>query len=89
MNIKNKGVKIMNKTKIDFLKESLQIKGYEFNNISDFGIEINYPKCKVIIWETIQDTLFLKIIDNNHNTILKRTYKSINNLIKYGLKNII
>ena len=74
-------------SKIDFLKEALTNKGYAYSNIGDYGIELSFYKSKVIIWETIQDTLYLKVIDkNNNNTLYKRTYKGINTLIKYGIK---
>ena len=71
--------------KIDFLKEALTNKGYAYSNIGDYGIELSFYKSKVIIWETIQDTLYLKVIDNNNNTLCKRTYKGIDTLIKYGI----
>lgn len=76
-------------SKIDFLKEALKNKGYSFINNGDFNVEIQFPKCKVIIWETIQDTLYFKIIDYNGNKIFKSTYKTVNNLFRYGFKNII
>ena len=76
----------MNKNKIDFLKEALTKNNYEFKAVGDFGIEIKFSTYKVIIWETIQDTFFFKVIDNKGNKIVKKIYKSVNNLIKYGLK---
>ena len=76
----------MNKNKIDFLKEALIKNNYEFETVGDFGIEIKFPTYKIIIWETIQDTFFFKVMDNKGNKIVKRIYKTINNLIKYGLK---
>ena len=73
--------------KIDFLKEALTNKKFVYSNIGDYGISLDFYKTKVIIWETIQDTLYLKVIDkNNNNTLYKRTYKGINTLIKYGIK---
>ena len=76
-------------SKIDFLKEALTNKGFMYSNTGDYGLTIEFTECKVIIWETIQDTLYFKIMDYNGNKIFKNTYKTINNLFKYGFKKII
>ena len=75
-------------TKIDFLKESLKNKGYSYKIYGDFQVVIDFSNCKVIIWETISDTLYFKIIDSNEKEIFKKTYKTVNNLFKYGFKKI-
>ena len=72
-------------SKIDFLKEALTNKGFVYSNVGDYGITIEFNKCKIIMWETIQDTIYIKVLDANNNKVFKKTYKSINNLIKYGI----
>lgn len=73
--------------KIDFLKEALTKQRFVYSNRGDYGICLDFYKTKVIIWETIQDTLYLKVVDkNNNNTLYKRTYKGVNTLIKYGIR---
>ena len=74
-------------SKIDLLKETLTNKRFVYSNRGDYGICLEFNKSKVIIWETIQDTLFLKVVDNNNNkTLYKRIYKGVNTLIKYGIR---
>ena len=72
-------------SKIDFLKEALTNKGFVYSNVGDYGITIEFNKSKIIMWETIQDTIYIKVLDANNNKVFKKTYKSINNLIKYGI----
>lgn len=72
-------------SKIDLLKETLTNKRFVYSNRGDYGICLEFNKSKVIIWETIQDTLFLKVVDNN-KTLYKRIYKGVNTLIKYGIR---
>ena len=72
-------------SKIDFLKEALTNKGFIYSNVSDYGITIEFNESKIIMWETIQDTIYIKVLDANNNKVFKKTYKSINNLIKYGI----
>ena len=72
-------------SKIDFLKEALTNKGFIYSNVGDYGITIEYNESKIIMWETIQDTIYIKVLDANNNKVFKKTYKSINNLIKYGI----
>lgn len=73
-------------SKIDFLKEALTSQRFVYSNRGDYGICLDFYRTKVVIWETIQDTLCLKVVDNNNNTLYKRTYKGINTLIKYGIR---
>ena len=73
-------------SKIDLLKETLTNKKFVYSNRGDYGICLEFNKSKVIIWETIQDTLFLKVVDNNNKTLYKRIYKGVNTLIKYGIR---
>ena len=74
-------------SKIDFLKEALTSQRFVYSNRGDCGICLEFNKSKVIIWETIQDTLYLKVVDkNNNNTLCKRTYTGVNTLIKYGIR---
>ena len=73
-------------SKIDFLKEALTSQRFVYSNRSDYCICLEFNKTKVIIWETIQDTLYLKVIDNNNKTLCKRIYKGVNTLIKYGIR---
>ena len=73
-------------SKIDLLKETLTNKRFVYSNRGDYGICLEFNKSKVIIWETIQDTLFLKVVDNNNKTLYKRIYKGVNTLIKYGIR---
>ena len=73
-------------SKIDLLKEALTSKRFVYSNRGDYGICLDFYRTKVVIWETIQDTLYLKVVDNNNNTLCKRTYKGINTLIKYGIR---
>ena len=73
-------------SKIDFLKEALTSQRFVYSNRGDYGICLDFYRTKVVIWETIQDTLFLKVVDKNNNTLCKRTYKGINTLIKYGIR---
>ena len=73
-------------SKIDLLKEALTSQRFVYSNRGDYGICLEFNKTKVIIWETIQDTFFFKVVDNKSNKIVKKIYKSVNNLIKYGLK---
>ena len=72
-------------SKIDLLKEALSNKGFMYSNIGDYGLTIEFSESKVIMWETIQDTIYIKVLDANNNKVFKKTYKSINNLIKYGI----
>ena len=72
-------------SKIDLLKEALTNKGFAYSNIGDYGIIIEFTKSKAIIWETIQDTIYIKVLDTNNNKVFKRTYKTIDNSIKYGI----
>ena len=74
-------------SKIDLLKETLTNKRFVYSNRGDYSICLDFYRTKVIIWETIQDTLYLKVVDkNNNNTLCKRTYKGVNTLIKYGIR---
>ena len=74
-------------SKIDFLKEALTSQRFVYFNRGDYGICLEFNKSKVIIWETIQDTLCLKVIGKNNNkTLCKRIYKGVNTLIKYGIR---
>lgn len=73
-------------SKIDLLKETLTNKRFVYSNRGDYGICLEFNKSKVIIWETIQDTLFLKVVDKNNKTLCKRIYKGVNTLIKYGIR---
>lgn len=75
--------------KIDFLKEALKEKGYIFKSYKDMHVEIGFEYCRVEIWETLEENLYFKIIDNNEKKIFSKTYKTINNVFKYGFKNII
>ena len=72
-------------SKIDFLKEALSNKGFMYSNVGVYCITIEINESKVIMWETIQDTIYIKVLDANNNKVIKKTYKSINNLIKYGI----
>lgn len=72
--------------KIDFLKEALTKQRFVYSNRGDYSICLEFNKTRVVIWETIQDTLCLKVVDNNNKTLCKRIYKGINTLIKYGIK---
>ena len=72
-------------SKIDFLKEALTNKGFIYSNVGDYGITKKFNESKIIMWETIQDTIYIKVLDANNNKVFKKTYKSINNLIKYGI----
>ena len=73
-------------SKIDFLKEALTKQRFVYSNRGDYGICLDFYRTKVIIWETIQDTLFLKVVNNNNKTLCKRIYKGVNTLIKYGIR---
>ena len=73
-------------SKIDLLKETLTSKRFVYSNRGDYGICLDFYRTKVIIWETIQDTLFLKVVDKNNKTLCKRIYKGVNTLIKYGIR---
>ena len=72
-------------SKIDLLKEALTNKGFVYSNIGGYGLTIEFSESKIIMWETIQDTIYIKVLDANNNKVFKKTYKSINNLIKYGI----
>lgn len=74
---------------MEIMKEQLIIKGYYYTSYGDYCIGIKFPDCKVEIWETISDGLYFKVIDNNGKKIFAKTYKSPNNVFKYGFKNII
>ena len=73
-------------SKIDFLKEALTSQRFVYSNRGDYGICLDFYRTKVIIWETIQDTLYLKVVDKNNKTLCKRIYKGVNTLIKYGIR---
>ena len=73
-------------SKIDFLKEALTKQRFVYFSRGDYSIYLDFYKTRVVIWETIQDTLCLKVVDNNNKTLCKRIYKGVNTLIKYGIR---
>ena len=73
-------------SKIDLLKETLTKQRFVYSSRGDYNIYLDFYKTRVVIWETIQDTLCLKVVDKNNNTLCKRTYKGVNTLIKYGIR---
>ena len=51
-------------SKIDFLKEALTSQRFVYSNRGEYSICLEFYKTRVVIWETIQDTLYLKVVDN-------------------------
>ena len=74
---------------IKIMKEQLTIKGYDYKSYGDYCLGIQFSNCKVEIWETISNGLYFKVINNNGEKVFAKTYKSPNNVFRYGFKNII
>lgn len=61
--------------KIDFLKEALKEKGYIFKSYKDMHVEIGFENCRIEIWETLEENLYFKIIDNNEKKYFQKHIK--------------
>ena len=75
--------------KIDFFKKALDIRGYVYEQLGDFQVQIEFENCTVVVWETLSENLYFKVIDLKGDKVFAKTYKTINNIFKYGFKNII
>ena len=75
--------------KIDFFKKALEVRGYVYEQLGDFQVQIKFENCTVVVWETLSEDLYFKVIDLKGDKVFTKTYKTINNIFKYGFKNII